>query len=223
MSENKKSKAAGKSGALPASMVRAKDEVAKHITTLRVALLFVCLTLCVSIYANVTALQRITVYIPPDLSFGAEMEVGEVGKANVFTNTAYLWIEFNTWMTSGDADAERNTQVYREYFSRSFLSVMRSEYARKRLNGSLDRQRRLTLVPGTMAEAEQRVVPVTANSWVVYLDVVDEEWYLGTRVKNSKVRYSLLVERVETTPNRNAIGMQVVGFKDEPRLLAENG
>ncbi|WP_199438338.1 DUF2895 family protein [Vibrio owensii] len=227
-SQNKKQRSAVKmqgkaplSLGIPRSMVSLVESLKAHIRSLRVICLILTGLLGYSVYSNLNQLDDIIVHIPPDLSNGASMNVGEVPPAAVFVYTTHLWIEFNTWMTNGTTDAFENISSYREYFSPKFMELMRKEYDGKNARKELERQRRLTLLPGTGLEAMKRVIPVTKNSWVVYLDVVDEEFYLGERVKNAKIRYALLVEKVETTVDKNPIGVRIVGFKEKPKLLRE--
>ncbi|EGQ9284422.1 TIGR03746 family integrating conjugative element protein [Vibrio parahaemolyticus] len=206
---------------LPRSMVSLAEELKSHIRSLRIVCVILSALLGYSTYLNMNQISDLSVHIPPDLSNGATMKVGEIPTPNVFVYTSHLWLEFNTWMNNGTEDAFNNVTAYRDYFSPQFLAMMKKEYEGKRTRKELERQRRLTLMPGTGVEAMKRVVPVTKNSWVVYLDVIDEEFYLGERVKNAKIRYSLLVEKVETTVDRNPIGVRIVGFKEKPRLLRE--
>ncbi|MGR5347500.1 PFL_4703 family integrating conjugative element protein [Vibrio mediterranei] len=206
---------------MPKNMVGLVQELQSHIRTLRLVLVMMLCGLLFSIHGNVTSIDKLTVHIPPDLTNGAVMKVGEIPRASVFVNTSYLWIEFNSWMNNGTKDAYANLNAYQEYFSPQFISIMRAEYDRKITSRALERQRRLTLIPGTSSEAVKRVQPISNQSWVVYLDVVDEEFYMGERVKNSKIRYALLVEKTETTVDRNPLGLRIVGFKEEPRLLQE--
>ncbi|MGR5448576.1 DUF2895 family protein [Vibrio sp. PNB22_3_1] len=206
---------------LPKSSVSLVQELQSHIQTLRLLILLLVSILAYSVYSHVNSFNDITVHIPPDVSAGVSMEVGEIPPASVFVYTTHLWIEFNSWLSDGSVDAYANLEKYRDYFGPSFFKLMREELDFKFTRSGLNRQRRLSLLPGSSAEALSRVVPITDYSWVVYLDVVDEEFYLGERVKNSKIRYSLLVEQVDTSIEKNPLGVRIVGFKDEPKLLKE--
>lgn len=208
-------------GRLPKSMVSLVQELQSHIQSLRIVIVLLLVVLVYSTYSSVSARDELVVHIPPDLTNGATMQVGEIPRASVFIYTSHLWLEFNTWMDNGNKDAFANMAAYREYFAPNFLKLMSNEYEGKRSRGELDRQRRLSLLPGNTVEAMKRVNPISKNSWVVYLDVIDEEFYLGERVKNAKIRYSLLVERVETSVEKNPVGVRIVGFKEQPTLLGE--
>ncbi|MCY9874547.1 PFL_4703 family integrating conjugative element protein [Vibrio barjaei] len=202
-------------------MVSIRDELKNHIQTLRVVIIFLLAGLLFSVHGNVTMTDKITVHIPPDLRGGASMAVGEIPPSNIFLYASYLWLEANTWMKSGETDALVNLDIYSEYFSPKFVESLKKDITSRQERRDLDRQRRLTMVPGSTFEISKRVVKVTRDSWIVYLDVVDEEFYLGERVKNSTIRYALKLERFDVPVSRNPLGVRVTGFAERPKLLGE--
>lgn len=202
---------------IPKKMASLQQEFRVQIITLRamVAGLFVALVIAMTSISKLSS--GITVHIPPDLSSGVTMSAGDYPRANVLTNTSYLWVSINTWMQSGEVDAEKNLVMYENYMSKAFIRDMRQIMKDR----SLDRQRRLTLAPGVLSEYTKRVIPLTKGSWVVYLDVVEEEWFLGERVRHSKIRYPIKVEKYTTNAELNPIELKIVGFYEAPTVIEE--
>ena len=208
-------------GRLPKKLVSRISEYLEHINSLRVVVFLQFIVIVASFYQNSQIRDNITVHIPPDISNGVVMNLGEIPLANVLTSVSYLWIEMNSWMTNGDTDAVNNVMAYSNYLDDEFIDDLRNYYEKKKRNGELNRQRRLTLVTGVLSEVNSRVQPITQNSWVVYLDVIDEEIYEGEIIKHAVIRYSLLVERTETTVDKNPLGVKIVGHYKPAVLLNE--
>lgn len=203
-------------------MVSTLKEHTAHINTLRATIGILSIALFFTIYVAIKALNNITVYIPPDLSDGAVIAQGDIPKGTVLANTAYLWIEFNTWMDSGETDSFKNITKYQNYFSEDFRQAMTKQYNEQYLKGDLKRTRRITLIPGIISDAENRVITtVRGRSWIVLLDIVVEDFYLGAPLQKLQVRYPLTVERVETNNEQNPIGMMITGFNGSPKVMKE--
>lgn len=207
---------------LPKKLVSSLKEHSAHIKTLRMTVGLLSLALALSLGALYKAMDDITIYIPPDLSDGAAMKSGDVPKGTVLTNAAYLWTEFNTWMKDGNKDAFSNLTAYQNYFGSDFRQQMRDQYNDLFKKGDLNRIRRLTLAPGTLSEFDNRVITkVRGKSWVVLLDVIVEDFYLGEPLQKLQVRYPLVVERVNTTADQNPIGMMIVGLNGSPKVIKD--
>lgn len=207
---------------LPERMVHTLKEHTAHIRTLRATIVILSIGLILSLGALFKALDDITIYIPPDLSDGAVIKRGDVPKGSVLSNTAFLWIEFSTWMDNGETDAFKNLNAYQNYFGANFRQSMKDQYNDIYKKGDLNRIRRVTLVPGTINEAEKRVLTkVRGQAWVVLLDVVVEDFYLGQPMQKIQVRYPLMVERVETNVTLNPIGMMITGLNGSPKVIKE--
>lgn len=202
---------------IPKKMASLQQELMVQILTLRLVVLGLVIALIVAIYSLSNVTNDITVHIPPNLSEGVTMKAGDYPRANVLTNTSYLWISINTWLENGQVDAKKNLIEYQNYMSAQFIEdLQRALDARQ-----LDRTRRLTLVPGVLSDFSKRVRPLTNNSWVVYIDVIEEEWFLGERVRHSKVRYPIKVEQVTSTADINPIELKLVGFQSPPTVIEE--
>nr|WP_277432199.1 TIGR03746 family integrating conjugative element protein [Vibrio sp. 1180_3] len=198
------------------------QEHSNHIVSLRITILMLSVALCLSLYALIKAPDKITVYIPPNTANGAIMNIGDIPKSRILSDTSYLWIELNTWIKDGKKDAIANLDAYRYYFSDRFREQLEVQYKDMDLKGELDRRRRITLVPGTMFNFDKRVIEQSKNqSWIVLIDVVIEDFFLGERVQNVKVRYPLKVERIETNYDQNPLGIIITGFEGHPKEITE--
>ncbi|WP_428776372.1 DUF2895 family protein [Vibrio sp.] len=207
---------------LPQKMVSRLQENANHVQSLRMMIGLLSLLLGMALIALYRAPDKITFYVPPDLTNGAVMGVGDVPKATVLTNTAYLWIELNTWMNGGQKDAFENLENYQFYFGERFIRELTAQYNELNGKGELNRKRRLTLIPGTLSEFDKRVIVQSKNnSWVVLLDVIVEDFFLNERVQYAQVRYPLIVERIETNYDQNPIGMIITGLAGQAKIIKE--
>jgi hypothetical protein len=125
-------------------------------------------------------------------------------------------------MKDGNKDAFSNLTAYQNYFGSDFRQQMRDQYNDLFKKGDLNRIRRLTLAPGTLSEFDNRVITkVRGKSWVVLLDVIVEDFYLGEPLQKLQVRYPLVVERVNTTADQNPIGMMIVGLNGSPKVIKD--
>ncbi len=207
---------------LPKKMVQRLQEHTSHVISLRIMIGLLTLALMMSLYVASKIPDRLTIYIPPDLSNGAVIQANDVPKATILTNTTYLWVELSTWLTNGKEDAFNNLEAYRYYYSDHFIQQMERQYKALGAKGELDRQRRVTLVPGTLSDFERRVIVQNKGlAWVVLLDVVVEDFFLGEKVQHVRVRYSLLVERIETNYDQNPLGLMIVGLSEQPKVIEE--
>ena len=207
---------------LPKKLVDVLAEKNAQIVSLRISFLLQSIIIIGLIATIYKAPDKITVYVPPDLSNGAVMQIGDVPNANVLSTVSYLWIEVNSWLKNGEKDAFQNLDAYREYFSEDFREQLFRSYKSLKAKGELDRVRKVTLVPGMIHEVEKRVFERVKNkAWVVYLDIIVEDYYLGELVQHVRARYPLQVERVETNYDRNPLGLIVTGFERKPTIINE--
>ncbi|MFC5079632.1 hypothetical protein VTH8203_00847 [Vibrio thalassae] len=207
---------------LPKKMTSALHEHANHVVSLRITIFLLSVALMLAMVALIRAPDYITLRIPPNTANGVVMNVNDIPKSRVLSDTSYLWLELNTWLKNGKQDAVANLQAYTYYFGDSFIEQLERQYKVMDIKGELDRRRRITLVPGTLNAVDKRVIEVTKNqSWVVLLDVIIEDFYLNERVQHVKVRYPLVVERIDTNYEKNPLGLIITGFEGSPKIISE--
>lgn len=205
---------------LPKKLVALLDENSAHLTSLRATIVLLFLALVMALYALSQAPKEILIRIPPDLSNGAVMRVGDVPKSRVLTDTAYLWIEVNTWLKDGQVDAFENLEIYQHYLGDRFKRELAAQYNKLNASGELNRKRRITLQPGTILDYDNRVIVKVKNkAWIVLIDIIVEEFYMGEPVQNVTVRYPLEVEAVETNANQNPLGIKIIGLADQAMIV----
>ncbi|EGR4213400.1 DUF2895 family protein [Vibrio metoecus] len=211
---------------LPKKLVSTIEEYDSHILTLRTTIIILAISLLSSLYALYKAPSEIIVRIPPDLSNGAVMRIGDVPKASILTYTAYLWIEINTWLKDGQKEAFENLDLWQFYISDKFKRELTAQYNKLNSNGELNLKnikRRVTLSPGTLSDWETRVIVRVKNrSWIVMLDVIVEDYYLGEKIQDVVVRYPLEVEIVEANSSQNPLGIQIIGLAEQAMIVKEN-
>ena len=213
----------GRLGRLPKKMVHASAEMSSHVNSLRCFIVILSIALIMSIYSNSQAPSKLRLLYPPMVGNGAIVSPSDRPKGPVLAYTSYLWEEVNTWMKSGKTEAYTKLVQYHNYLGEYFIQQLSDAYKSSETRGELDRQRRITQVPGAMSDLDSRVITVVPNkSWIVYLDTIVEEWYLGTRVVHEKRRYFLNVEAVEMT-DENPIGIKIVGFAKPQKTLEVYG
>lgn len=207
---------------LPAKLVSFMAESNSHIISLRGTIVILSIALAWCFYIIQKQPDELLVRIPPDLSNGAVMRAGDVPKSQVLVNTAVLWIELNTWMTNGQDDAYDNLNNYKHYIGERFKRELETQYNKLNKRGELERVRRVSLNPGTMADYDNRVIVKVKNqAWIVMLDVIVEDFYMNEPVQHVVVRYPLIVEAVETNERLNPIGMKIVGLADQARIIKQ--
>lgn len=202
---------------IPKKMASVRQELKNQIVTLRLVVLGLFIALIVAITSIMSVVKDITVHVPPDLSEGVSMKIGDYPKANVLTNTNFLWVAINTWKESGSKEAIDNLNQYQNYMSEDFKKQLTNILN----NRALDRKRRLTLADGSLSGFDKRVIVLNKGSWVVVLDYIEEEWYLGERIRHSKIRYPIEVEQTTSSADVNPIQLKLIGFYKPPTVIED--
>ncbi len=124
--------------------------------------------------------------------------------------TFYIWQQAQRWPTNGEQDYPRNLHALSAYFTPSCRAFLQQDYEFRRSNGELrQRVRGIYEIPGRGYgdEPAMRVRTVSANNWIVTLDVSADEYLGAEQVKRALVRYALKVVRMDVDPERNPFGL----------------
>lgn len=208
-------------GRIPKIMVKGKHEFISHVVTLRMICGALFLGLGLSIYTISQMPSQIVVKYAPQLRDGATLKLGEFPKAAIITDVQFLWLALNTWEKSGRDEANQLLWRYSNFMTPQFKSELEAEYKVLGSKGALDRKRMPHAVPGQMFEFEDRVVQLTDDSWVVYLDIVLEESTMGELIRQPTYRFAIQVERFITNLELNPIGIRLAGFREPAKRIKD--
>jgi integrating conjugative element protein (TIGR03746 family) len=179
-------------------MSRFKNEVAHlqaHVKTLRLAGAALFIVSLLLGFGWWSAPKSLTIHVPPE---------------SVYAFTFYIWQQAQRWPTNGEQDYPRNLQALSAYFTPSCRAFLQQDFEFRRSNGELrQRVRGIYEIPGRGygADPAARVRTVSANNWIVTLDVSADEYLGAEQVKRALVRYALKVVRMDVDPERNPFGL----------------
>jgi len=197
------------------------DNVKAHISSLWLVIIVLSLIAVYAVHGWNNAPKDLRVHIPPDLSTGATISIGEVPKPNIWTFAYYFWREINRWPRDGEKDYPAKLYQYAAYMTPSFRNSLIRNLEKRSVQGELrHRERVMEQLPGT-GYTDDRVVIISDDTWVVWLDVSVEESVKGMRVKARNLRYPLMVRRYPVDPAQNPWGIALSGYYEEPSQLAE--
>ncbi len=190
------------------------DNARAHVTSLWLVIMLLAGFLAYAFHGWSQAPNDITVHIPPDLSSGTSMRVGDVPAPNAYAFAFYIWQQLNRWPKDGAKDYASNLYRFAAYVTPAFRADLLRDMQRRGHQGELSsRVRALFEDPGAMYE-ESRVKPVADGVWTVTIDAVIEESVSGMEVKKNRVRYPLRVIRYDVDRDRNPWGLALDGFAD---------
>jgi len=190
-----------------------------HIQTLKKALIGLSLVCAYLIYALKSTQTELLVHVPPDLSAGASLKVGELPKANVYAFGFYIWQQLNRWPSDGAVQYPKKQQDLACYLTASFRETLEKDAIKKGAMGELSqRERGMQEIPGR-GYKEERVFVESKGAWQVFLDLEVRESVRGESVKQTFVRYPMRVVKYPVDPECNPWGLALDGFVEEPQRL----
>ncbi len=188
------------------------DNARAHIISLWLVIMLLAGALAYAFHGWSAAPEDITVHVPPDLSAGASLSLGEIPKPNLYAFGFYMWQQLNRWPKDGAEDYAKNLYRFAAYITPSFRADLLRDMNRRGRQGELSsRVRALFEDPDAMYE-EGRVQPVADGVWIVTLDTIIEESVSGMEVKRTRIRYPLRVVRYDVDRERNPWGLALDGF-----------
>ena len=160
--------------------------------------------------------------MPPDLRSGSTRKWWDVPPESVYAFTFYIWQQAQRWPTNGEQDYPRNLHALSAYFTPSCRAFLQQDYEFRRSNGELrQRVRGIYEIPGRGYgdDPAARVRAVSANDWIVTLDVSADEYLGAEQVKRALVRYALKVVRMDIDPERNPFGLVLDCYARAPERI----
>lgn len=188
------------------------DNVRSHLRSLW-AVIAVQLVVILALWVGWMRMpSTLTVHVPPDLRSGARLRLAEVPPPNVYSFAYYIFQQLNRWPSNGAEDYGRAIFRIAPYLTDAYRNTLLSDLDLRGKRGELaHRTRSLQSLPGTAFE-ETRVEILSADAWVVWLDLELEESVRGMTIKRTAIRYPLRVVRLAVDPETNPWGLALDGF-----------
>ena len=187
-----------------------------HIRTLRVATitLVVLLTIALLGWWYSTGVQRLS--LPPRLEYGALLESGRIDPWEVFNFCGYIWQLLNRCEKDCSRDLEKIQNRLTAFLTPEFAAWLVHDRAQRlpELHG-----RTRYLLPEKISWDGSQVMEILPGRWEVSLDVTLVEHIGGSKVKNTRVRYSIIVVARNIDPEFNPWGLYLDGMAKPPRRL----
>lgn len=190
------------------------DNVRSHVHSLWVVIALQALIIAGLWFAWVRMPSSMTVHIPPDLRSGAVLRLDEVPPANVYTFGFYILQQLNRWPSNGSKDYGEAIYRVSAYLTPQFREDLLRDMQQKARDGELaHRTRGLQAVAGE-GYAANRVELLSADQWVIWLDLDLVENLKGMTVKRTRIRYPLRVVRYPVDAEANPWGLALDGYAD---------
>jgi len=198
------------------NLVHTKDTMIRFLLAAVVALV---LLLALALAGWARAPSSITLHYPPDLSTGAEQQLGEIPKANIYGFTFYIFQQLNRWPSDGRDDYFERIHTLKNYLTPACFEERLSDFnARSRNNELNGRSRAVWEIPGR-GYSLQRVKATSNSSWVVGLDLHVQETYRGERVKDRLIHFPISVVSYDVDPELNPWGLALDCYAAAPRRI----
>lgn len=165
-----------------------------------------------------TAPQRMTVYIPPDITAGTTEKPDAIPKADVYAFAFQIFSALNTWSFSGEKDYKTAIDNYRYYVTTQFYNTLQTDYNQRQQDSSLARTRMMTGYSG-MGYSDDTVTVLAPNTWQVNLKMHVVERVGNTVVKDVLIDYPIRVVKIDMSIALNPWGLALDGFMAEPKRL----
>ncbi len=191
---------------------------ARHMNKVLLTIAATFAVLCVFAMLGWRAAPRdLTLYIPPNLSGGAQVRIGrhEVPEPNVYAFAFYIWQQVNRWAHNGQEDYGEQLFKLQAFFTPSCLNQLQNDMKLRSDQGELEQRTRAVMeIPGLGFE-EDRVQGQGDGRWRVLLDTQVQESSRGVAVKDAYIRYPLQVVRFDVDRERNPWQLAVDCYGDE--------
>lgn len=198
------------------NLVHTKDTMIKGLLG---AVLVLVLLLVLALVGWTRAPSAITLHYPPDLSTGAQQQLGELPKANIYGFVFYIFQQLNRWPNDGQDDYYERIHTLQNYLTPACFEERLSDYtARNRNNELTGRSRAVWEIPGR-GFSNQRVKATANDRWVVGLDLHVQETYRGERVKDRLIHFPIRVVRYAVDPELNPWGLALDCYAAAPRRI----
>lgn len=185
---------------------------------------YAVVVLCALLAYNNSELRKVQrMWLPPDLSKGQSVAIGEPQKSYVHGFALTILSAIARWKEDGEKEYKENIYKFGTYISPKFVRQLTEDYESRistrggRPNELRQRTREISLInydsPASM------VRQVSSGRWHVYLDVMDEERLSGVVVKSGAYRYVLEVAIDSSDIMENDTGLRIMGLVEPPTQI----
>ncbi len=193
-----------------------RDRALIHAQGRFIVLLFLlCALFCVG---WMTAPSRLRIYVPPDISNGATINVSEIPAPLIYSFTYEVWQELNYWPDDGSKNYQKNLHSYSAYLTPEFQAELLQEYKDLLTGGQIQRQRFIQGASGSAFDTTV-VKKLSRDAWEVDLKVRLMEYKNNQLVKDVEILYPLKVIRHDVSNSLNPYGLAISGFIAPPQRL----
>ncbi len=181
--------------------------------------IYLIFVICLMCFAGwMSAPSRLRIYIPPDISNGATIKIGEIPSSLIYSFAYQIWQEVNYWPKSGTTDYPNNIHTWWSYLTPSFQAYLLRDDQTLQAKGQVQRQRFLQGVTGA-AFNSANVKKLSDNSWEVDLKMRLMEYKNNQVVKDVEILYPIEVTRMDISQANNPYGLALAGFVSSPQRL----
>lgn len=159
--------------------------------------------------------NRLTVYIPPDITQGATVKPNVIPATDVYAFAFQIFTAINTWSLDGEKDYPEAIHDYRYYLTTHFYDALQQDYNQRTSDGSLARTRMMSGYSG-MGYQDASVKVLGKNTWEVDLTMHVVEQVGNSVVKDVLITYPMRVVRIDTSIALNPWGLALDGFVNDP-------
>lgn len=205
--------------------MRYRDEnsnLRAHITTLRSCVGILVLIIAGLMHGWQQAKESVRIHIPPDLRSGAVIKANDVQPAHIYAFANTVFQQANHW-ENGQADYGQQLFRVSPYLTPPFIDSLKTDMDLRGKNGELSERTRTIQPLSGQGFEERRVVVLSEDTWLVWLDYNIREYVKSIEVKNVSVRYPIRVVRYAIDMDTNPWGLALDGYyNDGPKVLKSN-
>lgn len=202
--------------------MRYRDEnsnLRAHITTLRFGVGVLVLIIAGLMHGWQQAKEAVRIHIPPDLRMGAVIKANDVQPAHIYAFANTVFQQANHW-ENGQADYGQQLFSVSPYLTPPFMDSLKIDMDLRGKNGELSERARTIQPLSGQGFEERRVVVLSEDTWLVWLDYNIREYVKGIEVKNVSIRYPIRIVRYATDMETNPWGLALDGYSgDGPKVM----
>ena len=186
----------------------------RTIWCLTIAMVVLGVCLMFTVYRMSVMATELDLHLPPDVSQGATLKIGQLPKPTAYTYARYIWQNLNTWQQDGSKEYDVAIDTFACYLTPEFQEHLKQTVTEKRARGELNRTRQLS---DAHLYKDEYVNKFSDTTFGVWLDQNLKETVRGQPVKDIAMRYPLYL--VADQRPCNVLKYSLGGFMAAPTRL----